>query len=95
MSFRSHDFDINRVRCGTELFMGVKDFTTFSAKTITNKKIEYVRALHNFTLEDAQSLVPFDPLSEYFKYFQFVCKARSFLYNQVMSLQKNVCKKCI
>lgn len=85
MSFRAHNFDIDRVKRGTELFMGVKDFTTFSSKTIANKKIEYVRALHIFTLEESQSLVPFDPLSENFRYFQFVCKARSFLYNQVMS----------
>lgn len=64
--------------------MGVKDFTTFSAKTITDRKIEYLRSLHIFALEEAQSLVPFDPLSENFRYFQFVCKARSFLYNQVI-----------
>ncbi|XP_011154892.1 tRNA pseudouridine synthase-like 1 [Harpegnathos saltator] len=80
---KAHDFDVDRVKCGTQLFMGVKDFTTFSSMSITNRKIEYVRALHDFTLEEAQSLISFDPLSENFRYFQFVCKARSFLYNQV------------
>lgn len=86
MFFRAHDFDIDRVRCGTELFMGVKDFTTFSAESIGQQGIVYVRSLHAFTLEETQSLVPFDPLSKNFRYFQFVCKARSFLYNQVMCL---------
>ncbi|XP_032680142.1 tRNA pseudouridine synthase-like 1 [Odontomachus brunneus] len=80
---REHNFDIDRVKHGTKLFMGVKDFTTFSSKTITIKKIQYVRSLHIFTLEETQSLVPFDPLSENFRYFQFICKAKSFLYNQV------------
>lgn len=63
--------------------MGKKDFTTFSAKSVTNHKIVYVRSLDSFTLEEAQSLIPFDPLSENFRYWHFVVKARSFLYNQV------------
>ncbi|XP_012543316.1 tRNA pseudouridine synthase-like 1 isoform X4 [Monomorium pharaonis] len=80
---RSHDFDIDRVKRGIQLFMGTKDFTTFSAKAITDRKIRYVRALDNFTLEEAQPLMPFDPLSHNFTYWHFTCKARSFLYNQV------------
>ncbi|XP_012543313.1 tRNA pseudouridine synthase-like 1 isoform X2 [Monomorium pharaonis] len=72
-----------RVKRGIQLFMGTKDFTTFSAKAITDRKIRYVRALDNFTLEEAQPLMPFDPLSHNFTYWHFTCKARSFLYNQV------------
>ncbi|XP_018362379.1 PREDICTED: tRNA pseudouridine synthase A isoform X2 [Trachymyrmex cornetzi] len=80
---RSYNFDIDRARRGIQLFMGTKDFTTFSAKAITDRKIHYVRALQAFTLEEAQPLMPFDPLSKHFTYFHFTCKARSFLYNQV------------
>ncbi|KYQ48977.1 tRNA pseudouridine synthase-like 1 [Trachymyrmex zeteki] len=80
---RSYNFDIDRVRRGTQLFMGTKDFTTFSTKTRTDRKIHYVRALHAFTLEEAQPLMPFDPLSKNFTYFHFTCKAKGFLYNQV------------
>ncbi|EFN87801.1 tRNA pseudouridine synthase A, partial [Harpegnathos saltator] len=42
---KAHDFDVDRVKCGTQLFMGVKDFTTFSSMSITNRKIEYVRRM--------------------------------------------------
>ncbi|KYN31877.1 tRNA pseudouridine synthase-like 1, partial [Trachymyrmex septentrionalis] len=82
---RSYNFDIDRARRGIQLFMGTKDFTTFTAKAInkTNHKIHYVRALQTFTLEEAQPLMPFDPLSKNFTYFHFTCKAKSFLYNQV------------
>lgn len=64
--------------------MGKKNFTTFSAKKVTDRKIIYVRSLQNFTLEEAQTLVPFDPLSENFRYLHFTVKSRSFLYNQVI-----------
>lgn len=80
---RAYDFDIDKARRGIQLFMGTKDFTTFSAKSITSRKIQYVRALHAFTLEEAQPLMPFDPLSNNFTYWHFTCKGKSFLYNQV------------
>lgn len=84
ISFRLHNLDIDRVKRGIQLFMGTKDFTTFSGKSITDRKIQYVRALQAFTLEEAQPLMPFDPLSKNFTYWHFTCKARSFLYNQVI-----------
>ncbi|XP_014475062.1 PREDICTED: tRNA pseudouridine synthase-like 1 isoform X2 [Dinoponera quadriceps] len=80
---RESNFDIDRVKHGTELFMGIKDFTTFTPPPKTNKEMVYVRSLHIFALEEAQTLIPFDPLSENFRYFHFVCKAKSFLYNQI------------
>lgn len=82
---RAYDFDVDRAKRGTQLFMGLKDFTTFSAKSVdnNNSKIRYVRSLQAFTLEEAQSLIPFDPLSENVRYWHFTCKSRSFLYNQV------------
>jgi len=64
--------------------MGTKDFTTFSAKSVTDRKIVYVRSLQSFTLEEAQPLMSFDPLSKNFTYWHFICKGRSFLYNQVI-----------
>lgn len=69
--------------------MGTKDFTTFSARTVTDHKIQYVRALQVFTLEETQPLMPFDPLSKNFTYWHFTCKARSFLYNQVIFYTNN------
>ncbi|XP_011629705.1 uncharacterized protein LOC105422141 [Pogonomyrmex barbatus] len=80
---RSHNFNIDRARRGTQLFIGKKDFTTFSAKSVTDRKIEYVRSLQSFTLEEAQPLMPFDPLSQNFTYWHFICKGKSFLYKQV------------
>ncbi|KAL0134245.1 hypothetical protein PUN28_001204 [Cardiocondyla obscurior] len=80
---RSENFDIERAKRGTQLFMGTKDFTTFSARNVTNRKIQYVRALDTFTLEEAQPLMSFDPLSKNFTYWHFICKGKSFLYNQV------------
>ncbi|XP_072749865.1 tRNA pseudouridine synthase-like 1 [Anoplolepis gracilipes] len=80
---RTYNFDIDRARSGTKLFMGTKDFTTFSAKTETKHKIQYVRSLNSFTLEEAQPLMSFDPLSENFRYWHFMCNGRAFLYNQV------------
>ncbi|KAH0956719.1 hypothetical protein HN011_007830 [Eciton burchellii] len=80
---RSSNFDIDRMKNAMQLFMGTKDFTTFSARTITNRKIKYVRSLQTFTLEETQPLMFFDSLSENFRYWHVTCKARSFLYNQI------------
>ncbi|GAB1863178.1 tRNA pseudouridine synthase [Camponotus japonicus] len=80
---RAYNFDIDRTKRGTELFMGIKDFTTFSAKNEGRHNIRYVRSLHSFTLEETQPLMPFDPLSKNFTYWNFICSARSFLYNQI------------
>lgn len=79
---RGYNFDIDRARRGIQLFMGTKDFTTFSARDDTRKK-RYVRCLQSFTLEEAQPLMPIDPLSENFTYWHFICSGRSFLYNQI------------
>ncbi|XP_029165134.1 tRNA pseudouridine synthase-like 1 [Nylanderia fulva] len=79
---RAYNFDIDRARRGIQLFMGTKDFTTFSAKDEKTQK-RYVRSLQSFTLEEAQPLMPFDPLSKNFTYWHFVCSGRSFLYNQI------------
>lgn len=84
MFFSAYNFDIDRAKHGIKLFMGTKDFTTFSAKSETKHKIQYVRSLHSFTLEEAQPLMPFDPLSENFTYWHFICSGKSFLYNQVI-----------
>lgn len=84
MFFRTNNFDIDRTKRGTKLFMGTKDFTTFSAKNEGKRNIKYVRSLHSFILEETQPLMPFDPLSENFTYWHFICRARSFLYNQVI-----------
>lgn len=84
MPYRAHDFDVDRARRAIQLFMGTKDFTTYSARTVTDRKIHYVRSLDTFTLEEASPLMPFDPYSQNFTYWQFTVKARSFLYNQVI-----------
>lgn len=80
---KNHEFDVDRVKNAVKLFMGTRDFTTFSSRPITDKKILYVRSLQALTLEETQPLMHFDPLSENFRYWNFTCKARSFLYKQI------------
>lgn len=63
--------------------MGTKDFRTFSAKAISNKPINYVRSLYSLTLEKGSPLMPFDPFSENFEFWEFKCSAKSFVYKQV------------
>lgn len=80
---RSETFDIERLERATQLFMGIKDFRTFSTETITTRPIQYVRQLHAITVEKGQPLMPFDPLCQNFDFWNITCKARSFLYKQV------------
>ncbi|KOC66819.1 tRNA pseudouridine synthase-like 1 [Habropoda laboriosa] len=79
----AENFDFERVKCAIQLFMGLKDFRTFSAKNNSSIPINYVRQLNSFTLEKSNPLMPYDPLSENYEYWHFVVSGRSFLYNQV------------
>ncbi|XP_046412888.1 tRNA pseudouridine synthase A isoform X2 [Neodiprion pinetum] len=79
-------FDAERVKRGTQLFLGPKDFQTFAGKIknkYQNKKVVYVRQLDYFTVEKGQPLMIDDPLSTQFDYWDFRCGGRAFLYNQV------------
>ncbi|CAL7947421.1 unnamed protein product [Xylocopa violacea] len=95
--FRSEIFDFEKLKQGTKLFVGTKNFTTFSEKSISYQPIRYVRTLHSFTLEKGYPLMPYDPLSQNFDYWNLVCTGRSFLYKQVrrmasalFALSKNI-----
>ncbi|XP_003394581.2 tRNA pseudouridine synthase-like 1 isoform X1 [Bombus terrestris] len=83
LHLKSDTFDPERIKRAIQLFMGTKDFRTFSAKTISNKPIKYVRNLYSLTFEKGSPLMPFDPLSENFEFWEFKCSAKSFLYKQV------------
>ncbi|XP_068970132.1 tRNA pseudouridine synthase-like 1 isoform X3 [Bombus flavifrons] len=81
--YRSDIFDTERIKRATQLFMGTKDFRTFSGKTISYKPINYVKNLCSLTFEKGSPLMPFDPLSENFEFWEFKCSSRSFVYKQV------------
>ncbi|XP_076755644.1 tRNA pseudouridine synthase-like 1 [Xylocopa sonorina] len=81
--FRSKSFDLEKLRQGTKLFVGTKNFTTFSEKSISDKPIRYVKTLYSFELEKGCPLMPYDALSQNFDYWNIVCTGRSFLYKQV------------
>ena len=80
---RSDTFDIERLERATQLFMGTKDFRTFSTESITTKPVQYVRKLDAITVEKGQPLMSFDPLCQNFDFWNITFKARSFLYKQV------------
>lgn len=80
---RSETFDLERLKAGTKLFMGRKNFQTFSAKKISNRPINFIRTLNSLTIEEGQSLMPYDTLSQNFDFWNVVCSAKSFLYKQV------------
>ena len=83
MHLRSDTFDPERIKRATQLFMGTKDFRTFSAKSISNRPINYIRNLYSLTFEKGSPLMPFDSLSENFEFWEFKCSSKSFLYKQV------------
>ncbi|XP_029033784.2 tRNA pseudouridine synthase-like 1 isoform X1 [Osmia bicornis bicornis] len=80
---RSETFDLERLKAGTKLFMGTKNFQTFSAKKISNRPINFTRTLNSLTIEEGQSLMPYDTLSQNFDFWNVVCSSHSFLYKQV------------
>ncbi|CAK9813118.1 tRNA pseudouridine synthase-like 1 [Anthophora quadrimaculata] len=80
---KSENFDFERMKRATQLFVGVKDFTTFSARNVSEKPIRYVRNLNSLTIENVGPFMPHDPLSENYEYWHIICSSRAFLYNQV------------
>ncbi|XP_076288441.1 tRNA pseudouridine synthase-like 1 [Lasioglossum baleicum] len=81
--FRSPDFDIERVKRGTKLFEGKKNYLTFCARSQADYERVYVKTLNKLTVEKSSPLMPLDPLSEHFDFWHIECNSRSFLYNQV------------
>ncbi|KAF7405621.1 hypothetical protein HZH68_004990 [Vespula germanica] len=80
---RSKTFDIERIKQGTQLFMGLKDFRTFAGNSKKLTDLKYVRNLNTLSIEEAQPLMPFDELSTNFDYWHIVVSSKGFLYNQV------------
>ncbi|XP_076228004.1 tRNA pseudouridine synthase-like 1 isoform X2 [Nomia melanderi] len=81
--FRDKNFDIERMKRGARLFLGTKDFKTFSASPKTKTNLLYRRTIDEFTVEKSHPLMPMDPLSQNYEFWQVLCSSRSFLYNQV------------
>ncbi|XP_014236735.1 tRNA pseudouridine synthase-like 1 [Trichogramma pretiosum] len=81
-----HKFDFERMRRGLDLFRGTHDFKSFSAPSTNKIEYErrrtYVRSL-NIELEPAQPLLPVDPLSKHFSYWNFIFTSKSYLYHQI------------
>ena len=78
-------FDLEKMKAGIKLFQGRKDFTTFSAKRIDKMNGKYksaTRTMH-IKMEEAQPLMPSDPRSNDFVYWNLLFTSQSFLYNQI------------
>ncbi|XP_043490399.1 tRNA pseudouridine synthase-like 1 isoform X3 [Polistes fuscatus] len=80
---RSDTFDIERMKRGIKLFMGLKDFRTFASRSNKLLNRTYVRSLNSLTIEKAQPLMYFDELSTNFDYWHIVISSKGFLFNQV------------
>ncbi|KAI4494368.1 hypothetical protein M0802_009051 [Mischocyttarus mexicanus] len=80
---KSKTFDIERMKRGTQLFMGLKDFRTFAGQSYKLSNKQYVRYLNYLTIEKAQPLMHFDELSANFDYWHIVFNSKGFLFNQV------------
>lgn len=79
--FRPKSFDVERIQKATELFIGLKDFRTFTPKQDNPKK--YVRRLDVLKLQKGSTLFAYDPHAQNFDYWDIICQAPGFLYNQV------------
>ncbi|KAI4494718.1 hypothetical protein M0804_000919 [Polistes exclamans] len=80
---KSDTFDIERMKGGLKLFMGLKDFRTFASQSNKCLNRNYVRSLNSLTIEKAQPLMYFDELSTNFNYWHVVISSKGFLFNQV------------
>lgn len=81
--YRSETFDPEKISRATQLFMGLKDFRTFCSNRKSDTPVRYVRNLNSLTFEKGSPLMPYDPLSENFDFWDFKCTAKGFLYKQV------------
>ncbi|KAK0180102.1 hypothetical protein PV327_005777 [Microctonus hyperodae] len=75
--------DVEAIKEATKLFMGKKNFSSFSPKNRTNRNINYVKELMELTVKPAVPLTLDDPRSEMFDFWQITVRSRSFVYNQV------------
>ncbi|XP_063972373.1 tRNA pseudouridine synthase-like 1 isoform X2 [Diachasmimorpha longicaudata] len=80
---RGEKIDIDALKRAIPLFMGKQNFETFAGKNRTNRTLNYVRTLSTLNVEEIPSLMPLDPLSQNFTFWQINVSSRSFLYNQV------------
>lgn len=89
LPYSNPNFDIEKVKAATRLFLGKKNFETFSGKNRTGRELRYERHLNELKIEDGEPLMSIDPLSKNFHYWNVVCSSRSFLYNQVKQKKTN------
>lgn len=83
MTYRFHEFDVEKLQSGLKHFIGLHDFGTFSVEDKDNRKKIYRRRLYELTLEKATPLFPFDPCAENFDYWHIKFKGKSFVHNQI------------
>lgn len=71
------------MRRGLELFKDTFDYRSFSGRDKSDRKLIYVRKLDSIKIVPGQALMPIDPLTKLYDYWDIKISARSFLYNQV------------
>jgi tRNA pseudouridine(38-40) synthase len=80
-------FDFNYMKKGVDLFMGTKDFNSFASVLKIKKKSKqhyknFVKTMV-LSLEETKPLMPLDPISKNYSYWNFIFTSKSFLYNQI------------
>lgn len=80
---RASYFDIEKVKNGIHLFKGKRDFQSFCSIQAQIGKSRYIKTIEHISLSETTPLMPQDPLSKHFNYYQITIKSKSFLYNQV------------
>ncbi|XP_012272552.1 tRNA pseudouridine synthase-like 1 isoform X2 [Orussus abietinus] len=80
---KSSNFDVDKARSVLHLFQGRRDYKTFTRILSNDTRIKFVRKLEQLTIEEGRPLLPEDPHATNFHYWNIVCSAKGFLYNQV------------
>ncbi|XP_034941626.1 tRNA pseudouridine synthase-like 1 [Chelonus insularis] len=80
---RGKNIDLEALNNALRLFRGKKNYASFSPKNRTNKEINYVKDLMHISLDPTHPLMPEDPLSNNFNFYNITIQSRSFVYNQV------------
>lgn len=72
------------MKSATNIFLGgPKNFETFAGKNRTGRTVKYVKTLNKLSIDPSTALMPDDPLSDNFNYWQITVNSKSFVYNQV------------
>ncbi|XP_054287581.1 tRNA pseudouridine synthase-like 1 [Macrosteles quadrilineatus] len=76
-------FNVEAVKSACGLFLGEKDFRSFSSKSRDDREINTIRSLDTLELTPGRPMVHQDSLTEQYDFWDITCSSRSFLYHQV------------